>query len=59
MTNKLLKEIQFEDCRALIYDDGAIMLSDYDAEHQCYLEKEEVDQLIEVLKILRLLRNKE
>ena len=47
------KEMKFEDCKALLYDDGSILFSDHYAEHHVYLEKEEVDQLFETLKKLR------
>ena len=57
MTNKLLKEIEFKDCRALIFGDGNIMLSDYYAEHHNYLEKKEVKELIDTLKNLRVIED--
>jgi len=50
----IVKEIKFEDCKALIYDDGTILFSDYSTEHVVYLEREEVEQLCETLKTLIL-----
>lgn len=52
MSDKRIKTLDFDDCKATIYNNGSIMIFDYHAKHINYLSKEEMEDLIKEYKTL-------